>query len=71
MSLENGKRPKYGFGWMLNKEGKTIHSGSWLGARTYIARDTSTKTCIVVLDNSTNDKYLDEIADAVEEAVMD
>lgn len=51
--LQDGKKSNYGFGWVLTKNGMW-HNGAWLGARTFIQRDTIQKTCMVVLDNSTN-----------------
>lgn len=47
----------YGFGWVLSSQpGRVWHNGGWLGARTYIMRDAVSKQCLVVLDNSSNEK---------------
>ncbi|WP_299457192.1 serine hydrolase [uncultured Microscilla sp.] len=56
VKLNNGKISKYGFGWQLESNTRVSHTGSWLGARTAIVRDTKAKVCLVVLDNSTNKK---------------
>ncbi len=61
--LNNGKVSNYGFGWMITDYG-TWHNGAWLGANTIIIRNTDKKTCLVVLDNSSNiffDKIVKEI----------
>lgn len=62
-TLSDGTKSDYGFGWVTLPEG-CWHNGAWLGARTYIKRDTIQKTCLVLLDNSSNifmDKIVDEI----------
>ena len=61
--LTNGKASDYGFGWMITDNG-SWHNGAWLGANTMIIRNTEKKTCMVILDNSSNiffDKILKEI----------
>ncbi|HAS41422.1 MAG TPA: hypothetical protein DCS93_13135 [Microscillaceae bacterium] len=70
VQLKKRKVSRYGFGWTLGKEGRISHTGSWLGARNYIIRDIQTKTCIVVLDNSTNNRYSGDIANAIKEAIL-
>ncbi|WP_299680398.1 serine hydrolase domain-containing protein [uncultured Dokdonia sp.] len=51
--LTNNTLSEYGFGWSL--QGDVMqHSGGWLAARTYIYRNTASKTCLVILDNSAN-----------------
>ncbi|OJJ15616.1 hypothetical protein BKI52_37670 [marine bacterium AO1-C] len=70
VALKKRKVSQYGFGWVLGDEGRISHTGSWLGARNYIIRDTKTKTCIVVLDNSTNIHYSGEIANTIEEIIL-
>lgn len=50
--LNNGSLSNYGFGWTVFDNGGRFHNGSWLGARTFIARNNVSKNCIVVLDNS-------------------
>lgn len=52
-TLTNGTVSTYGFGWSVDDE-VMQHSGGWLAARTYIYRNTKTKTCLVILDNSAN-----------------
>lgn len=52
-ALTNGEQSNYGFGWLLTESGM-VHDGSWLGARTFISRNIENKTCVVVLDNSSN-----------------
>ena len=54
--LNNGQPSSYGFGWTVFDNGGMFHNGSWLGARTFIARNKVSKNCIVVLDNSKNEK---------------
>ncbi|MEW7277774.1 serine hydrolase domain-containing protein [Aquimarina sp. 2201CG1-2-11] len=51
--LKNGKKSDYGFGWVVNKD-IVWHNGKWLGANTIYIRNPTKKTCVVVLDNSTN-----------------
>ncbi|WP_299766188.1 serine hydrolase domain-containing protein [uncultured Dokdonia sp.] len=52
-TLTNNTISEYGFGWSL--QGDVVqHSGGWLAARTFIYRNTKTKTCLVMLDNSAN-----------------
>ncbi|MEO0338196.1 MAG: serine hydrolase domain-containing protein [Bacteroidota bacterium] len=61
--LTNGKASDYGFGWMVTDNG-SWHNGAWLGANTIIVRNTEKKTCMVILDNSSNiffDKILKEL----------
>lgn len=53
-TLEDGKQSFYGFGWIVTNGVGVWHNGSWLGARTLIARNEATKNCIVVLDNSSS-----------------
>lgn len=53
-TLNNGKQSYYGFGWIVTQRVGTWHNGSWLGARTLIARNEKLKNCIVVLDNSSS-----------------
>lgn len=61
--LNNGKTADYGFGWLITEKGMW-HNGAWLGANTIIIRNTETKNCLVILDNSSNiffDKIIDEL----------
>jgi len=51
--LNNGEFSNYGFGWFVD-ENIVYHSGTWLGSRTYIRRNTKSKRCLVILDNSRN-----------------
>ncbi|MEO1449372.1 MAG: serine hydrolase domain-containing protein, partial [Bacteroidota bacterium] len=59
--LGDGSSSDYGFGWMISDKGMW-HNGSWLGAQTLIVRNTDRKTCLVVLDNSSN-VFLENIID--------
>lgn len=52
--LNNGEISKYGFGWMVEKNGQLWHNGSWLAANSMFIRNVDKKTCFVLLDNSTN-----------------
>jgi len=54
VTLLNGEKSSYGFGWNSTPNGGAWHNGSWLGARTLIARNSNSKNCIVVLDNSSS-----------------
>jgi len=53
-TFKNGKENTYAFGWNVMDNGGAWHNGSWLGARTLIARNGNLKNCIVVLDNSSS-----------------
>ena len=56
-----GDTTYYGFGWSLSKSKNSIsHSGSWLGAVTYIYRKIDTNSMFVLLESSTS-KYSYEI----------
>ncbi|QDV25930.1 Penicillin-binding protein 4* [Aureliella helgolandensis] len=65
--LKDGSRSDYGFGWVVERK-RQWHNGAWLGANTYIVRYPKTRSCLVVLDNSSNLR-LDSIADEIEEAL--
>ena len=61
--LADGKKSNYGFGWVITEQGMW-HNGAWLGANTMIVRNTEHKTCLVILDNSSNvffDNILEEM----------
>jgi CubicO group peptidase (beta-lactamase class C family) len=66
--LNNGEQTEYGFGWDLYESGDFVsHTGSWMGFRTYIQRDMSSKRIFIALDNSSNeaiDEQLDSVVDA-------
>lgn len=53
-TFNNGKENTYTFGWNVTKNGGAWHNGSWLGARTLIARNAKLENCLVVLDNSSS-----------------
>jgi CubicO group peptidase (beta-lactamase class C family) len=53
-NFNNGKENTYAFGWNVTDNGGAWHNGSWLGARTLIARNGKLKNCLVVLDNSSS-----------------
>ncbi|WDQ15437.1 serine hydrolase domain-containing protein [Rhodopirellula sp. P2] len=65
--LKDGSRSDYGFGWVVERK-RQWHNGAWLGANTYLVRYPKTRSCLVVLDNSSNLR-LDSIADEIEEAL--
>ncbi|MEM6778720.1 MAG: serine hydrolase domain-containing protein [Planctomycetota bacterium] len=65
--LKDGSRSDYGFGWVLERK-RQWHNGAWLGANTYIVRYPKTRSCLVVLDNSSNLR-LDRIANEIEETL--
>jgi len=65
--LKDGSRSDYGFGWVVERK-RQWHNGAWLGANTYIVRYPKTRSCLVVLDNSSNLR-LDSIADEIEKAL--
>ena len=52
--VNDGSETGYGFGWMIGKSDDrpiVSHGGGWVGFRTYIRRDTNTKTVVVLLTN--------------------
>ncbi|MEO1626154.1 MAG: serine hydrolase domain-containing protein [Bacteroidota bacterium] len=51
--LNNGSTSDYGFGWMVTDKGMW-HNGAWQGANTIFMRNTEQKSCIAILDNSSN-----------------
>lgn len=64
--LGDGTLSDYGFGWVLLENGMW-HNGAWLGANTVIKRNTKEKTCLAILDNSSNiffDNILEELKTA-------
>lgn len=69
-TLTDGTISNYGFGWALS-DGVIQHSGGWLAARTYIYRNTKTKTCLVILDNSTNTLHFSNIQEQLLKVVND
>jgi N-acyl-D-amino-acid deacylase len=49
------KKTKYGFGWGIEEEGKTVaHTGGWAAFRTIIIRYIDRNQTIILLDNSGN-----------------
>ena len=51
--LNDGKKSNYGFGWMLKKDKSgVLHSGGWVGFRTFIFRDFDRKIVMVALSNN-------------------
>ncbi|GAB5551985.1 MAG: hypothetical protein Sapg2KO_15760 [Saprospiraceae bacterium] len=58
-TLANGTDSDYGFGWTVANEQMVWHNGGWLGARTAIIRRMDNKTCLVLLDNSLNERHND------------
>jgi len=65
-TLNDGTASDYGFGWVVVNDGKFVtHTGAWLGARTYIGRNTENRNTLVVLDNGLNlllDPIVNQIA---------
>jgi len=63
-TLLDGNKSDYGFGWIITDNGMW-HNGAWLGANTFIERNTEKKTCTAIFDNSSNlffDKILNELS---------
>ena len=56
VTLNDGSVSNYGFGWGINGH-KVAHEGGWMAARTLIARNRETKTCLVILENSSNLRF--------------
>jgi N-acyl-D-aspartate/D-glutamate deacylase len=53
--LNSGATYPYGFGWMLEEDGKVLmHTGSWVGFRTLIIRYVDKKQTLIVLTNGSN-----------------
>ncbi|WP_338877090.1 serine hydrolase [Spirosoma sp. SC4-14] len=53
--LNDGSTYPYGFGWMIENNGKVLmHTGSWVGFRTLIVRYTDKKQTLIVLTNGAN-----------------
>lgn len=65
--LNDGTKSNYGFGWVIERKGHW-HNGAWLGANTFIVRYPESRSCLVVLDNSSNLR-MDKIADHLLEAL--
>ena len=64
-----GDTTYYGFGWSLSKSKNSIsHSGSWLGAVTYIYRKIDTNSMFVFLESSTS-KYSYEIRKEIQKVL--
>lgn len=41
----------YGYGWVIEGNGRVSHGGSWMGTATYVLRDHASSTHVVVLSN--------------------
>lgn len=41
----------YGYGWVIEGDGRVSHSGSWMGTATYVLRDHASGVSVVVLSN--------------------
>lgn len=41
----------YGYGWVIEANGRVSHSGSWMGTATYVLRDSRSGVSVVVLSN--------------------
>ena len=67
------KRPKlndrthsdYGLGWCIEQKCHW-HNGGWLGATTFIARYPASRSCLIVLDNSSNFYRANKIVNVIE-----
>jgi len=69
-TLTNNTISEYGFGWSL-KGDVVQHSGGWLAARTFIYRNTKTRTCLVILDNSANTWHFTSIQEKLIAVIKD
>ena len=65
--LSSGKTSDYGFGWIITQDGMW-HNGAWLGANTLIVRNTDSRSCLVLLDNSSN-LFFDKISEELRRVV--
>ncbi|WP_109300341.1 serine hydrolase [Aquimarina sp. AU474] len=65
--LKSGTLSDYGFGWVIDKD-VVWHNGAWLAANTVIIRNTKKKTCLVILDNSSN-FFFDKITQQIENTI--
>ncbi|WP_080056576.1 serine hydrolase [Spirosoma aerolatum] len=55
VKLNDGSTYPYGFGWMIEDDGKVLmHTGSWVGFRTLILRYVDKKQTLIVLTNGSN-----------------
>jgi N-acyl-D-aspartate/D-glutamate deacylase len=55
VKLKDGSTYPYGFGWGIDKNGEVIaHTGSWVGFRTVVWRDTVLHLTLIALENSNN-----------------
>jgi N-acyl-D-aspartate/D-glutamate deacylase/CubicO group peptidase (beta-lactamase class C family) len=59
VKLNNGSTYDYGFGWAIQDSGSTLmHTGSWVGFRTFIERDLRHKRTLIALTNGNNGKAI-------------
>lgn len=68
-TLDNGRAidndgQGYGYGWVIEGQGRVSHSGSWYGTATYLLRDNPKKIAVIVLSNDEN-AAVSEIAEAL------
>ncbi|MDN3641923.1 serine hydrolase [Lutimonas halocynthiae] len=72
--LKNGDTTDYGFGWFLDKSpsGKKVvlHSGGWVGFRTFIYREIEEDNCFILLSNN-SDSYLGEAVQGLKNILHD
>lgn len=72
--LKNGDTTDYGFGWFLDKSpsGKKVvlHSGGWVGFRTFIYREIEEDNCFILLSNN-SDSYLGEAVEGLKNILHD
>ncbi|MBU2864854.1 beta-lactamase family protein [Reinekea forsetii] len=53
--LNSGKLSRYGFGWVIDPQRQSVeHAGGWQGFSSFIYRDLTNESLIVILDNSSN-----------------
>jgi len=72
--LKNGDTTDYGFGWFLDKSpsGKKVvlHSGGWVGFRTFIYREIEEDNCLILLTNN-SDSYMREAVNELKNILHD
>lgn len=70
-TLNDGTKSDYGLGWGIEQD-HHWHNGAWLGARTFIARYPESRLCVVVLDNSSNSRFMkiaNQIGDVLQKSI--
>lgn len=68
--LKDGSTTDYGFGWFLSSDQKSVrHQGAWVGFRAFIYRDMSTKSTLIVLENSVS-RYFNQLTRTLFEYII-